>query len=231
MFVFFDIVLTNFLTLCSKAASCLLYFLSLMQLWLFADTCVPPWCSSCSGAWSLTSRCSLNTAKFLSRWASLCNTDRFLLLNQAPHTLMDKVQWPHPSPNLLQLLINHYEQNWKYYCLPSGMGSFGTASEEELLLTKKLFWGIFDSLSHKVEAESTACWGCGDLPRVHERRPVCPSVTSVLTTSFFVCIETKKLVVNFTMQNIMDWRLSPKVLTHQEEGHAKVWVVLRWRKT
>ncbi|CAG03530.1 unnamed protein product [Tetraodon nigroviridis] len=49
----------------------------------------------------------------------------------------------------LRLLTNHYEQNWKYYCLPSGMGSFGTASDEELLLTKKLFWGIFDSLSHK----------------------------------------------------------------------------------
>ncbi|XP_061668950.1 ryanodine receptor 3 [Syngnathoides biaculeatus] len=49
----------------------------------------------------------------------------------------------------LRLLINHYEQNWKYYCLPSGMNSFGTASEEELLLTKKLFWGIFDSLSQK----------------------------------------------------------------------------------
>lgn len=30
------------------------------------------------------------------------------------------------------------------------MGSFGIASDEELLLTKKLFWGIFDSLSHKV---------------------------------------------------------------------------------
>ncbi|CAL9692587.1 unnamed protein product [Knipowitschia caucasica] len=49
----------------------------------------------------------------------------------------------------LKLLANHYEQNWKYYCLPSGMGSFGMASEEELLLTKKLFWGIFDSLSQK----------------------------------------------------------------------------------
>ncbi|MEQ2180924.1 hypothetical protein GOODEAATRI_006242, partial [Goodea atripinnis] len=49
----------------------------------------------------------------------------------------------------LRLLTNHYEQNWKYYCLPSGMGGFGMASEEELLLTKKLFWGIFDSLSQK----------------------------------------------------------------------------------
>lgn len=34
------------------------------------------------------------------------------------------------------------------------MGSFGTASEEELLLTKKLFWGTFDSLSHKVQPET-----------------------------------------------------------------------------
>lgn len=50
----------------------------------------------------------------------------------------------------LQLLTNHYEQNWKYYCLPSGWGSYGTASEDELLLTKKLFWGIFDSLSQRV---------------------------------------------------------------------------------
>lgn len=37
------------------------------------------------------------------------------------------------------------------------MGSFGTASEDELLLTKKLFWGTFDSLSHKVQPE-TKTW-------------------------------------------------------------------------
>ncbi|XP_053330601.1 ryanodine receptor 3 [Spea bombifrons] len=49
----------------------------------------------------------------------------------------------------LKLLTNHYEQCWKYYCLPSGWGSYGLASEEELHLTEKLFWGIFDSLSHK----------------------------------------------------------------------------------
>ncbi|KAJ6667359.1 hypothetical protein lerEdw1_017337 [Lerista edwardsae] len=47
------------------------------------------------------------------------------------------------------LLTNHYEQCWKYYCLPSGWGSYGIAAEEELHLTEKLFWGIFDSLSHK----------------------------------------------------------------------------------
>lgn len=51
---------------------------------------------------------------------------------------------------LLQLLTNHYEQNWKYYCLLSGWGSYGTASEDELLLTKKIFWGVFDSLSQRV---------------------------------------------------------------------------------
>ncbi|XP_054256673.1 ryanodine receptor 3 [Indicator indicator] len=49
----------------------------------------------------------------------------------------------------LKLLTNHYEQCWKYYCLPSGMGSCGIAAAEELHLTEKLFWGIFDSLSHK----------------------------------------------------------------------------------
>ncbi|XP_077782721.1 ryanodine receptor 3 isoform X7 [Podarcis muralis] len=49
----------------------------------------------------------------------------------------------------LKLLTNHYEQCWKYYCLPSGWGNYGIAAEEELHLSEKLFWGIFDSLSHK----------------------------------------------------------------------------------
>ncbi|KAM8915512.1 ryanodine receptor 3 isoform 7-T7 [Spinachia spinachia] len=54
----------------------------------------------------------------------------------------------------LRLLTNHYEQNWKYYCLPSGWGSYGTASEDELQLTKKIFWGVFDSLAQrKYDAE------------------------------------------------------------------------------
>lgn len=61
---------------------------------------------------------------------------------------------PHPVGAILfgtsQLLTNHFEQCWKYYCLPSGWGSYGLAVEEELHLTEKLFWGIFDSLSHKV---------------------------------------------------------------------------------
>nr|XP_015218325.1 PREDICTED: ryanodine receptor 2 isoform X6 [Lepisosteus oculatus] len=49
----------------------------------------------------------------------------------------------------LKLLTNHYERCWKYYCLPGGWGSFGAASEEELHLSRKLFWGIFDALSQK----------------------------------------------------------------------------------
>lgn len=49
----------------------------------------------------------------------------------------------------LKLLTNHYERCWKYYCLPTGWANFGVTSEEELHLTRKLFWGIFDSLAHK----------------------------------------------------------------------------------
>ncbi|KAK9529913.1 hypothetical protein VZT92_011459 [Zoarces viviparus] len=49
----------------------------------------------------------------------------------------------------LKLLTNHYERCWKYYCLAGGWGSFGATSDEELHLSRKLFWGIFDALSRK----------------------------------------------------------------------------------
>ncbi|KAL1264893.1 hypothetical protein QQF64_005248, partial [Cirrhinus molitorella] len=49
----------------------------------------------------------------------------------------------------LKLLTNHYERCWKYYCLSGGWGSFGAASDEELHLSRKLFWGIFDALARK----------------------------------------------------------------------------------
>uniref|UniRef100_UPI00358EA68B ryanodine receptor 2-like n=1 Tax=Myxine glutinosa TaxID=7769 RepID=UPI00358EA68B len=49
----------------------------------------------------------------------------------------------------LKLLTMHYERCWRYYCLPGGWSGFGTASEEELHLTRKLFWGIFDSLAQQ----------------------------------------------------------------------------------
>ncbi|KAG8448852.1 hypothetical protein GDO86_015793 [Hymenochirus boettgeri] len=49
----------------------------------------------------------------------------------------------------LKLLTNHFERCWKYYCLPTGWANYGVTSEEELHLTRKLFWGIFESLAHK----------------------------------------------------------------------------------
>ncbi|XP_028459753.1 LOW QUALITY PROTEIN: ryanodine receptor 2 [Perca flavescens] len=49
----------------------------------------------------------------------------------------------------LKLLISHYEQRWKYYSLPEGQGDQGLASEEELHLSRKLFWGVFKALPKK----------------------------------------------------------------------------------
>lgn len=55
---------------------------------------------------------------------------------------------------LSQLLTDHYEQSRKYYCLNDGLGGFGSASEEELRLTRRLFWGIFSALAKKVRKGS-----------------------------------------------------------------------------
>uniref|UniRef100_A0A3P8S6G8 Ryanodine receptor 2 n=1 Tax=Amphiprion percula TaxID=161767 RepID=A0A3P8S6G8_AMPPE len=41
----------------------------------------------------------------------------------------------------LKLLTSHYEQRWRYYCQAGGQGDQGMASEEELHLSRKLFWG------------------------------------------------------------------------------------------
>lgn len=49
-----------------------------------------------------------------------------------------------------QLLSAHYEQRWKYYSLAGGPGDHGSASEEELHLSRKLFWGVFNALPKKV---------------------------------------------------------------------------------
>uniref|UniRef100_A0A8C4LEL0 Ryanodine receptor 2 n=1 Tax=Equus asinus asinus TaxID=83772 RepID=A0A8C4LEL0_EQUAS len=79
----------------------------------------------------------LHTVYRLSKGCSLTKAQRdsieFLLLQEREFTL----------------LTNHYERCWKYYCLPGGWGNFGAASEEELHLSRKLFWGIFDALSQK----------------------------------------------------------------------------------
>ncbi|XP_068576132.1 ryanodine receptor 2 isoform X5 [Cebidichthys violaceus] len=49
----------------------------------------------------------------------------------------------------LKLLTCHYEQRWKYYSLAGGPGDHGLASEEELHLSRKLFWGVFKALAKK----------------------------------------------------------------------------------
>ncbi|XP_074531886.1 ryanodine receptor 2 [Halichoeres trimaculatus] len=45
----------------------------------------------------------------------------------------------------LKLLTHHYEQRWKYY----SQGDQTSASEEELHLSRRLFWGVFKALKEK----------------------------------------------------------------------------------
>ncbi|XP_054654360.1 ryanodine receptor 2 isoform X4 [Dunckerocampus dactyliophorus] len=51
----------------------------------------------------------------------------------------------------LKILTSHYEQRWKYYqySLSGGQGDQSLASEEELHLSQKLFWGVFKALAKK----------------------------------------------------------------------------------
>ncbi|XP_051829609.1 ryanodine receptor 3 [Antechinus flavipes] len=81
---------------------------------------------------------------------AICNHLRPSMLQQLLRRLVFDVPLLNEYCKMsLKLLTNHYEQCWKYYCLPLGWGGYGLAVEEELHLTEKLFWGIFDSLSHK----------------------------------------------------------------------------------
>ncbi|XP_076833707.1 ryanodine receptor 2 isoform X2 [Brachyhypopomus gauderio] len=74
----------------------------------------------------------------------------------------------------LELLTNHYEWNWKYYCMTGSRDGSDSAKEEELRLARKLFWGIFRALGKKpYEAELfELCVAClsavaGALPPDH----------------------------------------------------------------
>ncbi|KAJ8780551.1 hypothetical protein J1605_011466 [Eschrichtius robustus] len=81
---------------------------------------------------------------------AICNHLKPSMLQQLLRRLVfDVPQLSEYCKMPLKLLTNHYEQCWKYYCLPSGWGSYGLAVEDELHLTEKLFWGILDSLAHK----------------------------------------------------------------------------------
>ncbi|XP_062863941.1 ryanodine receptor 2 [Trichomycterus rosablanca] len=67
--------------------------------------------------------------------------------------VLDVPQLTDNSKMPLKLLMDHYEQNWKYY-YACERGSLGVASEEELKLGRKLFWGVFRALNKKpYEAE------------------------------------------------------------------------------
>ncbi|XP_051937189.1 ryanodine receptor 2 [Hippocampus zosterae] len=49
----------------------------------------------------------------------------------------------------IKLLTSHFEQRWKYYSLTGRQGNHSLASEEELHLSLKLFWGVFKALAKK----------------------------------------------------------------------------------
>lgn len=55
------------------------------------------------------------------------------------------------------MLTSHYEQRWKYYSLTGGQSDQGVASEEELHLSRKLFWGVFKGLAKKVNLSEYLC--------------------------------------------------------------------------
>lgn len=143
----------------------------------FTDTFDPRCCSICSGGWYLMCPSSTNMQRCLSRFLldfllywleeNLMNKQQYIVYtNNLPKCLKfsssthlkdcERVHIALILTQLFQLLTNHYERCWKYYCLPNGWANFGVTSEEELHLSRKLFWGIFESLAHKVREESPA---------------------------------------------------------------------------
>ncbi|XP_059376123.1 ryanodine receptor 2 [Carassius carassius] len=72
-----------------------------------------------------------------------------MLQSLLQNLVFDVPQLSENSKMPLKLLTNHYEQSRKYYCRNDGWGGFGSASAEELRLTRKLFWGIFSALAKK----------------------------------------------------------------------------------
>ncbi|XP_068597641.1 ryanodine receptor 2-like [Brachionichthys hirsutus] len=63
--------------------------------------------------------------------------------------VLDVPQLTHHSKMSLKLLTSHYEQRCKYYSVTGEQGDQGLASEEELHLSRKLFWGVFKALEKK----------------------------------------------------------------------------------
>ncbi|KAE8280778.1 Ryanodine receptor 2 [Larimichthys crocea] len=63
------------------------------------------------------------------------------------HLVFDVPHLTDYSKMPLKLLTSHYEERWKYYSLTGGQSD--QASEEELHLSRKLFWGVFKALAKK----------------------------------------------------------------------------------
>lgn len=51
---------------------------------------------------------------------------------------------------VFQLLISHYTQRSSYYSQAGRRSDQSLASEEELHLSRTLFWGVFKALAKKV---------------------------------------------------------------------------------
>ncbi|XP_076834097.1 ryanodine receptor 3 isoform X7 [Brachyhypopomus gauderio] len=136
----------------------------------------------------------------------------------------------------LKLLTNHYEQNWKYYCLPSGWGSYGMASEEELLLTKKIFWGIFDSLSQKkYEQElfkmAMSCLSAlaGALPPDYIDCSLCTALEKTVSVDAQGSFEPRPVsTANISLPEKLDY-IANKYAEHSHEKWSSEKVVLGWR--
>lgn len=120
---------------------------------------------------------------------------------------------------LFQLLTNHYERCWKYYCLPNGWANFGTTSEEELHLSRKLFWGIFESLAHKVRHTG-----------IKGLRKVIHGCTTTKTSILIVLTEIRcRVVQDCHAMHLCHCRCHPswlcrcQLLCHGEKSHSWCW--------
>ncbi|KAI4887181.1 hypothetical protein NFI96_021277, partial [Prochilodus magdalenae] len=83
---------------------------------------------------------------------SVCGKLRPVLLQPLLRNLvLDVPQLTENTKMPLKLLTSHYERNWRYYCTT---GVKDSASEVELQLSRRLFWGVFRALTKKsYEAE------------------------------------------------------------------------------
>uniref|UniRef100_A0A087YKM4 Ryanodine receptor 2 n=1 Tax=Poecilia formosa TaxID=48698 RepID=A0A087YKM4_POEFO len=63
--------------------------------------------------------------------------------------VFDVLHLSHHSKLPLKMLTSHYEQMWKYYSYSGSQDKQKLASEGELQLSRKLFWGVFKALTKK----------------------------------------------------------------------------------